>query len=207
MTLVPGVVILGVTGSIAMGKSTVTQMFADCGAATTNADTIVHDLYTQDAEVIRFIEEHWPSAVEAGAVDRKKLGAAVFGDDTAIRKLEALLHPKVKQTEEAFVQQAAAAGKWLMVLDIPLLYETGAERRCDYVAVVSSPPEVQKARALSRPNMTEEKFAQILSRQLPDAEKRQRADFIIDTGKTLLHAESDVKKTVKQLKEALNGIA
>ncbi len=201
MTLVNGITILGVTGSIAMGKSTVTKMFADCGAATTNADQIVHDLYTTNAEVIGFIRENWPDAVVDGAVDRKKLGAAVFGDDVAIKKLEHLLHPKVKQTEEDFVLAARDAGHWLAVLDIPLLYETGAEKRCDYVAVASSPYEIQKSRALSRPNMTEEKFEQILARQIPDAEKRQRADFIVDTGKTLLHSESDVKKIIKTLKE------
>lgn len=201
MSVISGITILGITGSIAMGKSTVTKMFADAGAATTNADQIVHDLYTSDAEVIAYIQVNWPAAVVEGKVDRKRLGAAVFGDDVAIKKLEHLLHPKVKQTEEDFVLQAREDGKWLAVLDIPLLYETGAEKRCDYVAVVSSPPAIQKARALSRPNMSEEKFSQILARQMPDAEKRLRADFIVDTGKTLLHSESDVKKIMKILKE------
>lgn len=200
MSTIPGIIILGVTGSIAMGKSTVTKMFETSGAATTNADQIVHDLYTSDADVIAYIQANWPSAVAEGKVDRKKLGAAVFGDDVAIKKLEHLLHPKVKQTEEDFVLQAREEGKWLAVLDIPLLYETGAEKRCDYVAVASSPYEIQKARALSRPNMTAEKFEQILARQVPDAEKRARADFIVDTGKTLLHSESDVKKIIKTLK-------
>lgn len=206
MTLNPGVIVLGITGSIAMGKSTVTQLFADCGAATTNADSIVHDLYMQDADVIAYVQAHWPEAVDNGMVDRKKLGAAVFGDQTAIRALESVLHPKVRQREEEFVKQAQRAGQWLVVLDIPLLYETGAEKRCDYVAVVSSPPEVQKIRALSRPGMTEEKFNHILSLQMPDAEKRRRADFVVDTGKTLLHAESDVKKIVKLLKEKRDGL-
>lgn len=201
MSVFQGITVLGITGSIAMGKSTVTQMFADCGAATTSADAIVHELYTQNEEVIAYVRQHWPDAVVDGQVDRKKLGAAVFGDDAAVKRLEALLHPKVKQTEEDFVRQAQAARQWLAVLDIPLLYETGAETRCDYVVVVTSPPEIQKSRALARANMTEEKLAHILSRQMPDAEKRARADFIVDTGKTLLHSESEVKKIVKLLKE------
>lgn len=194
-------IVLGITGSIAMGKSTVTKMFEDCGAATTNADAIVHNLYTENADVIAYIQQRWPNAVSDGVVNRKQLGAEVFGDPAALKDLEQLLHPKVQQVEKDFVAQAEREGKWLVALDIPLLYESGAQSRCDYVAVVSSPPDIQKARALARANMTEEKFNQILSRQMPDAEKRKRADFIIDTGKTLLHAESDVKKIVKALKE------
>lgn len=194
-------IILGITGSIAMGKSTVTAMFESCGAAVTNADTIVHELYARDAELIATVESRWPSAMQDGSVDRKKLGDAVFGDSNALKFLEELIHPKVQQAEKAFIAKAEKEGKWLVALDIPLLYEVGAEKRCDYVAVVSCPLDMQKSRAMSRPGMTEEKFASIIIRQVPDADKRARADFIINTDKTLLHTESEVKKIVKLLRE------
>jgi dephospho-CoA kinase len=194
-------IILGITGSIAMGKSTVTNMFETCGAATANADIIVHNLYTQDPQVIEAVESKWPAVIEGGKVNRKKLGDAVFGDKAALAFLEHLIHPKVQKVEKDFVVKAETEGKWLVVLDIPLLYESGAESRCDYVAVVSCPAEQQKARAMSRPGMTEEKYAAILARQVPDSEKRKRADFIIDTGKTLLHSEADVKRIIRILKE------
>lgn len=193
--------VLGITGSIAMGKSAVTRLFEQNGAITANADAIVHDLYREDADVIAFVREHWPQAVVDGGVNRKQLGAAVFGNPEAIKSLEAFLHPRVKAAEMAVVREAEAAGQWLVALDIPLLYETGAEKRCDYVVVVTAPADIQKSRALARPNMTMEKLEHILSLQMADAEKRARADFIIDTGRTPLQNEADVAAIVATLRD------
>lgn len=194
-------IIVGLTGSIAMGKSTVTSYFEKHGAAVTNADTLVHQLYENDADVIAEIMRLWPQAVENGKVNRIKLGAAVFGEPEALKKLEHILHPRVEAAEKTFVEQAKTEGNTLVVLDIPLLFEVGAEKRVDKVVVVSAPYEIQKKRALSRAGMTEEKFNHILSRQMPDAEKRKRADFIVDTGKTHLHSEAAVVKIIKALKQ------
>lgn len=196
-------ILIGLTGSIAMGKSTVTGFFGKYGAAVTNADTMVHRLLAEDAEVIAEITRRWPDAVTGGKVDRKKLGAAVFGKPEELKALEALLHPRVEAEEKAFVQRAREEGKWLVVLDIPLLFESGAEKRVDKVVVVSAPLEQQKKRALARDGMTEEKFANILARQMPDAEKRARADYIVDTGRTLLHSEAEVVAIINELKREM----
>lgn len=193
--------IIGLTGSIAMGKSTVTGFFEKYGAAVTNADVMVHQLLAEDESVIAEIASRWPDAVVDGAVDRKRLGAAVFGRPEELKVLESLLHPRVEAEEKAFVKQAEAEGKWLVVLDIPLLFESGADKRVDRVVVVSAPLDIQKKRALSRDGMTEEKFAHILARQTPDEEKRARADYIVDTGRTLLHSEAEVVAIVNALKK------
>lgn len=193
-------IVLGLTGSIGMGKTTVTGQFADAGAATTNADAIVHRLLAEDEKVIAAIKQQFPAAIEEGKVSRQKLGAAVFGDDAAIRTLEQILHPRVRAAEIAFVLKAQKEGKELVVLDIPLLYESGADSRCDAVVVVTAPEDVQRERVMSRPHMTEEKFHVILSRQMPDAEKRKRADFIIETHKGLEHSAEAVHIVIAALK-------
>lgn len=194
-------IVLGLTGSIGMGKTTVTGQFADAGAATTNADAIVHALLEKDEKVIAAIGEQFPEAIDDGKVSRQKLGAAVFNDDIAIRKLEHILHPRVRAAEVSFVLKSQKEGKELVVLDIPLLYESGADARCDAVVVVTAPEDVQRERVMSRPHMTEEKFRAILSRQLPDAEKRTRADFIIETHKGLEHSAEAVQTVIAALKK------
>lgn len=193
--------ILGLTGSVAMGKSTVASQFAALGAATCNADTIVHELLADNTDVIAEVTRHFPEAVESGVVNRKLLGNIVFNDNKRLKLLENILHPRVKRAEQDFAKQAEREGKWLVVLDIPLLYETEAEKRCDYVAVVTAAYEIQKQRVMARPDMTEEKFARILSYQMSDAEKRKRADFIIHTDNGLEASFSEVRKIVEILKE------
>ncbi|MGB1539863.1 MAG: dephospho-CoA kinase [Rickettsiales bacterium] len=193
-------IILGLTGSIGMGKTTVTEQFASLGAATSNADTIVHGLLTADEEVITQIGERFPEAVGKGGVNRQKLGDLVFGNAQHIKWLERILHPKVKAAEVAFAQAAEAAGRWLVVMDIPLLFETGAEKRMDYTAVVSAPYEVQRERVLARAGMTEEKFEAILALQVPDEEKRRRADFVIPTDQGMDASLAVVKTIMDTLK-------
>lgn len=193
-------IVLGITGSVGMGKSTVAKMFAAEGAAVCNADALVHELLQSDAELKTEIAMRWPDAVVNGDVNRSLLGKAVFGDDAAMKTLEELIHPKVIDREENFIVDSAMRGKWLVVLDIPLLYETGGDARMDRVAVVTAPESVQRERVLAREGMTEEKFRQILARQMPDAEKRAQADFVIETGEGLDVTSKQVKKIVAALR-------
>jgi dephospho-CoA kinase len=171
--------ILGLTGSIGMGKSTAGRLFAEAGVPVHDADAAVHRLY--DGEAVAAIEAAFPGTTAAGRVDRERLGLRVLDDEQAIKRLEAIVHPLVRQSEERFLREAAARGARLVVLDIPLLFETGAEDRLDAVVVVSAPAEVQRARALERPGMTPAKLAVILQKQMPDSEKRARAHFVVDS--------------------------
>ncbi|WP_455373895.1 dephospho-CoA kinase [Limibacillus halophilus] len=175
-------VILGLTGSIGMGKSTAAGMLRRLGLPVHDADAAVHRLMARGGRAVPAIERAFPGVVVGGAVDRKKLGAAVFDDPPALRRLEAILHPMVRQETEAFLRQQARRREPLVVLDIPLLYETGAERRVDAVLVVTAPAHQQRQRVLRRPGMTEERLAQVLAQQTPDAEKRRRADFLVNNG-------------------------
>lgn len=194
-------IVLGLTGSIAMGKSTVTQMFADEGVPITNADTIVHKLLAEDKTVIDEVQANFPLAFDEGKIDRSKLGPLVFGNAEAMKVLESILHPRVRATEMAFVLRHQRNGEPFVVLDIPLLFETGADSRVDRVLVVTAPPEEQRARVLARPGMTEEKFRHILARQMPDAKKRERADYIIDTSKGMDDSRVQVKKILQELRQ------
>lgn len=169
--------ILGLTGSIGMGKSTTAQMFRDAGVPVHDADATVHALYSGKAAPL--IEGAFPGTVANGVVDRAKLGASVLGKPEAMAKLEAIIHPLVHQAERDFL--VANAETPLVVLDVPLLYETGGEGRVDAIVVVTAPKDVQRARVLARSGMNEDKLAAILARQVPDAEKRKRADHLIDT--------------------------
>src|SRR5689334_5276718 len=171
--------ILGLTGSLGMGKSTTTKFFAEEGVPVHDADAAVHALY--EGEAAPLIEKAFPGTTAAGKVDRDKLAQRVLNDATAIAKLEAIVHPLVRLAEKRFLAEAERAGAAVAVLDIPLLFETGADKRCDAVVVVSAPAEAQRARVFERPGMTEQKFAAILAKQMPDAEKRKRADFVVDT--------------------------
>lgn len=191
------VIVLGLTGSIGMGKSTTAEMFAALGLPVHSADAAVHALYAGRAAPV--IEAAFPGSVVNGRVDRDALSRQVVGRPDALKRLEALVHPLVRAEEAAFLDRARAAGAPLAVVDVPLLYETGGAERCDKVAVVTAPFEVQRARVLDRPGMTAQKFEAILAQQLPDAEKRERADFVIDTGNGFEPARLAVEAIVRRL--------
>jgi dephospho-CoA kinase len=184
-----------------MGKSETAKLFARLGFPGHDADAVVHALYDTGGAAVVPIERAFPGAVKDGRVDRAALAALLGGDQEAFRRLEAIVHPLVRESERAFLEAAAARGDELVVLDIPLLLETGSDSRVDAIVVVSANPEVQRARALARPGMTPEKLDSILARQLPDVEKRARADFIIETDKGLAQAFDDVKRVVAALRE------
>lgn len=187
--------ILCLTGSLGMGKSTIARFFAEAGVAVHDSDAIVHALY--EGEAVPVIEQAFPGSTAAGKVDRMKLAAMVLNDKAALARLEAIVHPLVKRAREKFLAEAQAAGESIVVLDIPLLFETAAEGICDAVVVVSAPSEVQRRRTLGRPGMTEDKYAAILAKQLPDAEKRARADFIVDTSRDFDHARAQVRDILR----------
>ena len=171
--------ILGLTGSIGMGKSTTAKFFAEEGVPVHDADQAVHRLY--EGEAAAAIEAAFPATAVDGRVDRDRLAARVVGNEAARRRLEAIVHPLVRQSEQRFLAEARERGAPVVVLDIPLLYETGGEERVDAVVVVTTPPEVQRQRVLARRGMTPERFEGLLAAQVPDVEKRRRADFIVDT--------------------------
>lgn len=186
--------ILGLTGSIGMGKSTVAAMFADAGVPVFDADAAVHRLQGPGGRLVAAIEALHPGTTGPGGVDRTKLSAAVLGNPAALRALEALVHPAVGEDRAAFVRDHAESP--LIVFDIPLLFETGGERQVDKTVVVSASPAVQRTRVLARPGMSEEKFEAILARQLPDAEKRARADFVIPTDVPLAETRAAVNALI-----------
>jgi dephospho-CoA kinase len=183
---------LGLTGSIGMGKSTVAKIFAEEGVPVFDADAEVHRLQGPDGALVERIEASFPGTTGAEGVNRGALAERVLGEPEALRQLEALMHPAVAREREAFLAAHAAAP--LVVLDIPLLFETGGEQQVDRIAVVSAPADVQRARVLPRPGMTPEKFERILARQLPDAEKRARADFVIATNGPLEETRRAVRR-------------
>jgi len=193
--------ILGLTGSAAMGKSTASKMFAARGVPVFDADRTVHSLYAGAAAPV--VEAAFPGTTAGGEVDRDRLRDRVLGDDAAMARLEALIHPLVKREEETFLSAARDLGRRVVLLDIPLLFETGAEGEVDIVIVVSAPAEVQRQRMLKRPGMTPERLEAMLSRQTPDAEKRRRAHFVIDTAGTLDETRGQVDNVLR----AVAGIA
>ncbi len=176
-------IVLGLTGSIGMGKSTAAGMLRRLGVRLFDADAVVHRLLASGGNAVAAVDRAFPGVCDdTGAVDRRRLGQRVFGDPAALRRLEAILHPMVRHAESRFVAQARGRRDRLVVLDIPLLYETGAPERCDYVLVVSAPARVQRERVMRRPGMTDSRLANILRAQMPDREKRRRADFVVPTG-------------------------
>jgi dephospho-CoA kinase len=189
--------VLGLTGSIGMGKSAVAAMFEELGVPVFDADAAVHALQGPAGALLPQIEAAFPGTTGARGVDRPKLGAAVFGDPAALRRLEAIVHPAVGAMRQGFLTDNA--GQPLIVFDIPLLFEKGGWEQVDAVAVVSAPAAAQRARVLARPGMTEAKFEQILELQVPDAEKRARADHLIDTGTSLAETRGAVKRLVERL--------
>lgn len=191
-------IIIGLTGSIGMGKSTTAKMFMDENIAVHDADAVVHDLY-RAGPLVDEIEERFPGTKNEGSIDRKKLGQYVLNDKAAMKELEALVHPYVRRAEEKFIEYNRNKNVKLVVLDIPLLFETGGDKRVDKIVVVTAPYEVQRERVLSRPDMSEEKFQQILQKQMSDAEKRSRADFLIDTSLGMDAAREQVQHIISQL--------
>jgi dephospho-CoA kinase len=172
--------LVGLTGSIAMGKSTVAAMFRDLGAPVFDADAAVHEIYSGPTAAL--VEAVFPGVCVDGVVDRQRLGARVLGDAEAMKRLEAIVHPAVGEKRTAFLADARANGARAALLDVPLLFETGGDAKVDRVVVVSASPDLQRARALARPGMDAARFEALLARQTPDAEKRAKADFVIDTG-------------------------
>ncbi|HEV7416203.1 MAG TPA: dephospho-CoA kinase [Tianweitania sediminis] len=194
-------IVLGLTGSIGMGKSTTAQMFRDAGVPVHDSDETVHRLYAGRA--MSFIAEAFPQAVIDGVVDRTRLGAAVLNNPAELKRLEAIIHPLVRAESEAFLQKNREAGTAVVVLDIPLLFETGGEGRVDKIVVVTAPAEVQQERVLARAGMSPEKFEAILAKQVPDEDKRRRADFVINTGQGLQPA----RRAVDEILSSIRGSA
>jgi len=189
--------VLGLTGSVAMGKSTTARFFAEEGVPVHDADAVVHRLYEGDA--VPVIEAAFPGTTADGKVDRVKLGTRVMGDLAALRQLEAIVHPLVQGAEQQFLAESEAKGAPVVLLDIPLLFETGGDARVDAVVVATAPAEVQRARVLERPGMTPQRLEAMLARQLPDSEKRLRADFVVDTSRGFDDARAQVQAILRKL--------
>jgi dephospho-CoA kinase len=187
--------ILGLTGSIGMGKSTTANFFREAGVPVHDSDAVVHKLYEGDA--VAPVEAAFPGVTVDGRIDRAKLGEKLVGNPEAIKRLEGIVHPLVRAVSERFVAEQRARGARMIALDIPLLFETGGEKRVDAVVVVSVPAEVQRARVLSRPGMTAEKLDALLKRQMSDAEKRARAHFIVDSSRSFDSARAQVHAIVR----------
>ena len=194
---------LGLTGSIGMGKTAVARMFADQGVPVFDADAVVHQLQGPEGALVDEIESAFPGTTDARGVNRTVLAERVLDDPEALRRLEALIHPAVARRREAFL--AANRDARLVVLDIPLLFEKGGWNQVDKVAVVSAPPAVQRARVLARPGMTEEKFARILALQMPDPEKRARADFVVETDSSMEETRDSVRRIIACLTAAADS--
>lgn len=190
--------LLALTGSIGMGKSATAQMFREEGIAVNDADAVVHELYS--GEAVPLIEAAFPGTVIEGSVDRARLSAALTKDPEGFKRLEKIIHPLVRQKEIKFRQSQEEEGTDIAVIDVPLLYETGGQSRVDAVVVVSCDAAIQRERVLARPGMTVEKFEMILSRQMPDAEKRAKADYIIETGLGFDHARAAVKAILSDIR-------
>jgi len=190
-------IVLGLTGSIGMGKSTTARMFAEEGVPVYDSDEAVHRLYASPAA--RLVEAAFPGTVVDGTVDRSKLSHAVLGDSEALRRLGEIIHPLVRADQAKFIESQRARGTRLVVLDIPLLFETGGADRVDAILVVTASPQEQRERVMARPGMTEEKFAAILANQVHDREKRRNADFVIDTGQGMEAARGEVRALIATL--------
>jgi len=195
-------IVLGLTGSIGMGKSTAAKMFRAMGVPVHDADATVHDLMAHDRQVRDEISVRFPGTVSGQAVDRQALGAAVFGDPSARRDLEAILHPRLRRVAERFLTKHRLLRAPLVVLDIPLLYETGGDTRVDAVVVVSAPAFLQRRRVMARPGMDEKRFAGILTSQMPGREKRRRAEFVVETGLGKAYTFTRLKRIVSEIRAA-----
>jgi dephospho-CoA kinase len=196
-------IVLGLTGSIGMGKSTTANLFAEAGVPVYDADAAVHRLY--EGEAVAAIEAAFPGTTAGGKVDRNKLSARVVHDPVAMKRLEEIVHPMLGTSRQKFLLDAEASGAAVAVVDVPLLFETGGEKRVDAVVVVTTSPEVQRMRILARPNMTEEKLGAILARQMPDAEKRRRAHFVVDTSHGLDPVRSQIRDILAEAAKMTPG--
>ncbi len=192
---------VGLTGSIGMGKSTTAAMFAAAGVPVYDADAEVHALYAKGGAAVEPVGEAFPGVVVDGAIDRTRLSHLVVGKSEDMKRLEAIVHPLVGASRAGFFEKAVAQGADIVVLDIPLLFETGGEARVDAVVVVSAPADIQRQRVLARPGMDEAKLDAILARQMADVEKRARAHFVIDTGQGLDHARAQVRDVLAKLRD------
>lgn len=192
--------LVGLTGSIGMGKSETTKMFAALGVPVYDADAAVHALYAAGGDAVEPIGEAFPGVIKDGAIDREELGKRVLGAPDELRRLEKIIHPLVGLSQLEFLQNAEKSGAAMVVLDIPLLFETGGEARVDVAVVVSAPADLQRQRVLARPGMSVKKFESILAKQVPDAQKREQADFIVDSSRGLEPAMADVKGIIEALK-------
>ena len=189
--------VLCLTGSLGMGKSTAAKFFAEAGVPVHDSDAVVHALY--EGQAVSLIEQAFPGSTAGGKVNRAKLGEMVINDGAALARLEAIVHPLVFASREQFLAEAAARGAPVVVLDVPLLFETAADRRCDAVVVVSAPAELQRARAFKRPGMTDDKLYALLAKQTPDAEKRRRADFVIDSSQDFDHTRAQIRDILQSI--------
>jgi dephospho-CoA kinase len=189
--------VLCLTGSLGMGKSTAAKFFAEEGVAVHDSDATVHALY--EGEATPLVEAAFPGSTNGGKVDRNKLAAMVLNDKAALARLEAIVHPMVTASREKFLAQAQARGAKIVVFDVPLLFETKAERGCDAVVVVSAPPEIQRKRAFERPGMTDDKLAAILAKQMPDTEKRGRANFIVDSSQSFDPTRAQIRDILRKV--------
>ena len=194
-------ILLGLTGSIGMGKTTTARLFEAEGVPVYDADAAVHALYAKGGAAVEAVEALFPGVTSDGAVDRARLSERVLNDPAALKRLEATVHPMAAAARAGFFEKARAAGAKVVVLDVPLLFETGSDGQMDAVVVVSVPAEIQRERVLARPGMTPEKLEAILARQMPDAEKRERADFVIDSGRGLEVAKEQVRAVLAKLAE------
>jgi dephospho-CoA kinase len=195
------VLIIGLTGSMGMGKSTVANMLRQHGVAVSDADAIVHQLY--EGEAVAAIEDTFPGVAPDGQIDRQKLSQTLADHPQDLAKLEAIVHPLVRDKQRAFLKAQHDAGAAMAVLEIPLLFESGGANRCDVTLVVSAPEHVQRQRILERPNMTDAKLDQLLSRQMPDAEKRDRADLIVDTGTSMEETDQQITHILGDLRQRI----
>lgn len=192
-------IVIGLTGSIGMGKSATARMFAEAGIPVSESDAVVHRLYEKDGAAVAAVAKAFPDIVTAAGIDRQKLARHLARHPQDFARLEAIVHPLVRAEQESFLAAARRRKAPLAVLDIPLLFETGRDRDVDKIVVVSAPAALQRERVLARPGMTEEKFERLLARQLPDAEKRARADFIVDSSQGFNHARAAVRRIIAEL--------
>lgn len=193
-------IVLGLTGSVGMGKSTAAGMLRHLGVPVHDADAAVHRLMAPGGAAVARVAASFPGVLRDGGIDRAALGAQVFGDDAALKRLERILHPLVRLDEQRFLRRWRSRASPLVVLDVPLLFETHGERRCDYVAVVTAPFFLQRRRVLARRGMTDQRFRAILAKQMPDHEKRRRADFIVQSGRGRAVTWRALARIVQQLK-------
>ncbi|MBL4801934.1 MAG: dephospho-CoA kinase [Emcibacter sp.] len=195
------IIVIGLTGSIGMGKSETAKMFQRADVPVFDSDGAVHGLMAKDGPAVDRVEAAFPGVKGVDGIDRKVLGAKVFGDGAALKKLEAILHPMVSEQRQEFFEQMVLNGHDMVVMDVPLLFETGGEQRCDYTVVVSAPGAVQRERVLARPHMSPQKFEDILTKQMPDSEKRQQADFIVQSDQGIAYAEQQVGQIIATIRK------